>query len=73
MTVVAPPDDVVLAALIDPHLQDLALPRLLADMKAVDDELVSNLGMHGDLLIPDPMVRHAGLSPEGSRVTSAWD
>jgi hypothetical protein len=73
MTVVVPPDDVVLAALIDPHLQDLALPRLLADMKAVDDELVSNLGMHGDLLIPDPMVRHAGLSPEGSRVTSAWD
>jgi hypothetical protein len=73
MTGVVPPDDVVLVALIDPHLQDLALSRLLADVKAVNDELVSNLGMHGDLLTPDPMVRHAGVSPEGSRVTSTWD
>ena len=50
MTVVVPPDDVVLVSTIDPHLLDLALPRLLADVKAVNDELVSNLGMHGDLL-----------------------
>jgi hypothetical protein len=63
----------VLVSPIDPHLQDLALPRLLADVKAVNDQLVSNLGMHGDLLIPDPMVRHAAVSPEGSRVTSTWD
>src|SRR6266545_4994108 len=35
MTVVVPADDVVLTAMLDPHLEDLALPRSFADVNAV--------------------------------------
>jgi hypothetical protein len=51
VTGVVPPDDVVLRAGVDPHFEDLAFPRLVADMNCVDDQLVTDFRVHPDLRI----------------------
>ena len=64
----------MLAAIIEPHFEDLTLPCRLADMKAVDDEPISDLGLHLDLLRsfqPDGAL--CGVLREGPGVTCAWD
>jgi hypothetical protein len=71
---VVPPDDEMVAAIIDAHREDLTLPRFLAHVHAVDDELVSNLGVHGHLLGDlTPIVGFGGSRTEGPGVTSPWD
>jgi hypothetical protein len=58
----------MLAAVVDPHFEDLTLPRRLADVKAVDDDLVSasSVGLRPDRAL-------GGVLTEGPGVTWPWD